>query len=772
MFSEYASRFLAQSQSRLYPNQQQQQNQDNGSNNTTSPNDQRRYQRGSSRLGSRHLNRPQMPNPYQPGGSQVSRFPFASRNPLPSAPLFFSATDEFRDTDDVEEHEREVADLYALQKSRRHFGASRLSESSEVDEEERSGNADDEDEEGRNTLNRPYTAGRGIHSSWRGEKRNTRGRPPAIQESVVENTHREGSVADSAATSTTTSRKGKERLVDVDLSSSERSSIDAMEREEAETEDELPPPRQEFRNPPRGGISRKNEWMPEETDEETARLNPRPPSTDRESVPPEVTGDAVEVLRHDPFWATFFWINLAALFATTLLVYLNTDVPTGKKPLGDTVYTVLQKSYHLLAVDTVVALFVAALWLALLRSFIKPLTYLILIAVPIILFSFSLYPFISSYKYSWHGQRFQDTLMRTFSLVPFASACFWVYLTISARHHIARAMDILSFSCRVLDASPALHLVGAASLAAHVIGFWVWLLMVSRVFLEGHWSKGKKDLYIIDVSTWWLGVYYVLMLLWSQSIISAIQRAISGAATSQWYFHRNAIPAPSSRQVVLASFHHAAGTLFGTICLSTFLTVAIRLPLLILPRRIVGITSVFFYSFVPSPIASLTNPLTLTYAAIHSQPLSQSARGIGNLTFISRLEVTTTLTPSSLRATPGHGHNGDALIAYRTAKLLLHSTRWIMTFALGIGGWVSTARSLHLVEGYSGSLYAYIVGLGAGVIGWGVLGATEGVVLHVLDGLVVCWGSEVGAEGGGSVRYCREAGELFGEKERFGGVRV
>jgi hypothetical protein len=89
-----------------------------------------------------------------------------------------------------------------------------------------------------------------------------------------------------------------------------------------------------------------------------------------------------------------------------------------------------------------------------------------------------------------------------------------------------------------------------------------------------------------------------------------------------------------------------------------------------------------------------------------------------------------------------------------------------MSLALGFGGWVSTARTLKLEDtGFRGSLYAYIVGLIAGAIGWGILGAMEGVLACIVDAVVVCWGSEVGSSGRGEVRYCREAGWLFGEDE-------
>jgi len=55
------------------------------------------------------------------------------------------------------------------------------------------------------------------------------------------------------------------------------------------------------------------------------------------------------------------------------------------------------------------------------------------------------------------------------------------------------------------------------------------------------------------------------------------------------------------------------------------------------------------------------------------------------------------------------------------------------------------------------------VGLIAAAIGWGVLGAIDGVVAGVVDAVVVCWGSE--RSRGEGVRYCREAEDLFGEDD-------
>jgi hypothetical protein len=628
-----------------------------------------------------------------------------------------------------------------------------MDETADNSKEDAADESKDEDEH-------PYGLGRGIKSSWKGEKSTKRGRPPAV-DLLLEGLERERSK--SAARDSSRGSKSRGKLVDVELSQSERSSVDALEREEL---DDAPPAFQQFRNPPNTRPSFEHAWIPRETDDETARLQPRPPSPDRESVPAEVTGESQEAPRYDAFWGTLFWICFASLFGSAFLVWLHTDASPGKNPLGDTIYTTLSKSYHLLAVDTLVAVIVATIWLALLRSFLRPITYFLLVVVPIILFSFSLYPFISSFKGSWQGGSVQDKMMRASSVVALIGTALWMYLWFKARHSIERAIEILEFGCKVLTESPALVLVGFAALIANIAWFWVWLAMFTRVFLEGHWAK---NLFVPDASSWWLGAFYIIMLMWTQSVISGVQRATSGATVSQWYFHRLTNPAPSSRTVVAASFMHATGTLFGTICLSTLLTILIRLPLLLLPRRLVGLLSLCFYSIIPSPIATLTNPLTLTYAAIHSQPLAESARGLSSMSFVSTTSATMTLTPNTFSNRSNTAT--DNLIPYRTAKFLVHSTRYMMAFALGFGAWVATARLLQVDgESYRGSLYAYIVGLGAAAMGWSVLGATEGIILGIVDAVVVCWGSEVGALRGTGrppiARYCREAGELFGETKR------
>lgn len=741
-----ASRFLAQSQSRIATRPEE--NHWNGGDRH------KRSNNGSSRFpASRSYLYRAIGNPYQPVASQLSHFPFASRSLAQPAPLFYSATDEFREEDDEHEHEREIADYYALQRSRRHFGNSHLEESSELDEDGRESEASRDQHLDRG----PGGRGNGIKSSWRDERTSGRSLNSRNKFITAQTKTEEEYNGDHESAS------GKERMVDVGLEDTLRTELEDFERDSHPSDFvEDDPPIQQFRKQPEASsnyLQSNSSFIPRETDKQTLLEHPRPPSSTGSSAPPSMTQHELDPPTYDSFWGHLFLLSLIGLFATAFLVYLHTSLPSeGKWRWGDTIYITIHKSYFLLGIYTLVSIFVSLLWLALLRSYIRLLVHGMLVIVPVILYSFSLYPFISSFKGSWHGESIQDKVMRWGSIFPFILATLWIYAVVQGRHATGKAVSILEFACRILAANPALLALGLLTVGVIVSWTWLWMLMFTRVFLGGHLSSSKS--FIIDVSSWWLGVYFVLVFLWSLGVIAGIQRAVTAATVSQWYFHRLAVPTPTSLQIVRAALVHALTTLFGTICLSTLLALLLRLPLLVLPRRISSILTLCAYSLIPTPIAALTNPLALTYAAIHSQPLSRSARGLTQMPFFSSTTTTSLNPPSFSRKSS----NSAPLLPYRLSKLILHASRFAMSLALGFGGWVTTARSLNVSDSSTvrGSLYAYIVGLIAAVIGWGILGTMEGVLACIVDAAIVCWASEVG-NSGREARYCREAGWLFGE---------
>ncbi|EAW07970.1 uncharacterized protein ACLA_026920 [Aspergillus clavatus NRRL 1] len=739
-----ASRFLAQSQSRLTPSSNDRRNGIGHSN----------QQPGRPRFSTSRAFLQMTIDPYQQGISHMSNFPFGSRTSALPAPLFFSANDELREDDDEAEREREIADYYALQRSRRHLSSSRLKDSLGSEEYDDSSASFEQ----RSPQDDRYIERRGIRSSWRASDKSTKGDRDVSVESG------ERIAADSERSDATRrSHSPQGNLVDVRLDDTLISGHTVKRNGTSERGDDEPPSVQLFREQP-GAVGNNHDLdpfpIPTVADKLSLLDDPRILSPGASSLPP-ISTQGLGSPFHDALWGQLFLLSLACLLATSFLVYLHTSAPTGdKSKWGDTIYFTVHGSFHLLGLYTMISIFVSLLWLVLLRFYLRPMVYVIIFAVPLILYSFSFYPFISSFRGHWSGTSIQDKALRIGSLVPFIVASVWIYNVIQSRHSVGKAISILEFACRILAANLELLAVGLGVLSCIVCWTWIWMLMFARVFLGGHVSNSNA--FAIDMSSWWLGVYFVIIYIWSLGVFAGIQKSVTAATVSQWYFHRRASPSPTSRQVVQAAFVHSVTTLFGTICFSKFIALSTRLPLLLLPSRVSRILNIFVYSFIPSSIAILADPLALTYAAIHSQPLASSARDLTRMSSISCPINASSFHPRYF----SWSRVGSApLLSYRLSKLILHAARSMMSLALGFGGWVSTARSFDfpgLSNATRGSMYAYVVGLIAGLIGWSILGAAEGVLADIVDASVLCWSSEMGLHDG-EARYCREAGWLFGD---------
>ncbi|KAI0862565.1 hypothetical protein F4860DRAFT_118309 [Xylaria cubensis] len=754
MFSEYASRFLSQSQSRL-----------SNFGAPTDGNDPPSRQPSDapsrfSRQPARFSYQSRLGNPYQ---SSQSRFGgFASRyHTAPDAPLFHSALNEFREDDD-EDDVREAADFRALQHSRRVFVSSRMEDSS-ASENDASRASLDQSGERDSRLYEDRDRPMGIKSSWNGEssfkgrqaKRKSKEEQPTAG---IQTSTRQNSESDEGG-----------KMVDVGL---ESTVIDNSVPEDLLLEtptDSSPPAFQQFKSITKGSskgaagrahsnLERDHRLMrqaiAEEDEDEEEQVTEQQPGDIPAPPQPRMYG---EIFVHDQFFAWLYLIAIASLIATFVLVWLHTSPPTKK--IGDTIYTTLNSSFYLLAVDTLVSVVVALVWMAALKSFMQPLVLLILFGVPIVLFSFSLYPMISSFQGPDHGSRFQDVVMRYAAIIPGILSIVWVWLLYKGRHEVHRAVDMLDFSSRILAANPALVLLGFGALAFVVGWTWVWLWMFTRVFLGGYFST-KLSAFVIGTATWWLAIFFFLMYVWTLSVLSGVVRATTGGTVSNWYFHRNLQTLTSSNDIVKGALGHSTTTVFGTICASTLLSLAVRLPILILPRRIAGIFEFIGWKLAPRPVTVLTNPLAVTYASVHSLPLMESASQLGRIQFLAT-GPTTTLTPSAF----SRRNQTASLVPYRMAKLLLHAARSVMAVALGFAAWVMTARQLRVQVPDSpsirGSAYAYVVGIIASAIGWAVLGAMEGILSGILDAVLICYASERRLE---RATYCIEAAKLFEDR--------
>ncbi|KAL5611946.1 uncharacterized protein BROUX77_002102 [Berkeleyomyces rouxiae] len=730
-------------------------------------------------------NRPFL-SPYRPAGTSYqqtggntgnSRFgPLAFSTRLAQqqeAPLFHSHYNEFQEEDDDDDDQgRDAADLYALQRSRRVAAASKLAESmgSEGDASNisldqsrgaQSSFADDHEANDYHDSNEPdeqtpvfqSSFRRGLKSSWHGSRHNTL-QPRQTKQHGIINEEGEHITSDTEALS------AKGGMVNVGLDSELINDDDPPASLMGHDFDNSPAPFQRFNDTDGREANVHTSFRQQPVFGESEIEESRIQDVVILSSPAES-----ELFKHDQFFAWLYLIMVASMLSTYFLVWLHTSAPDSSHPIGDTIYTTLRGSMYMLAVDTVLAIMVALVWLAALQSFVRPMVLLIVVGMPILSVSFFMYPFISSF----HGRGgMQERAMRWASSVPLAAACLWVYCVYKGRHSIHQAIKILEFSSRILRVNSALVTVGLVSLGVIVVWSWVWLTMFSRIFLDGYMSMTKAQ-WIIKGSSWWLGGWFVFMYMWTVSIINEVHRATSAATVSQWYFHRNAIPVTPSQEVVKAAVNHAFTTIFGTISQSTLLARMIRMPILFLPARLSFIIQRMANMIMPTSVVALTNPLTITYAGIHSQNLVISARGLSSMEFLGPQTPTATLTPRVFN-TPTDGPRHSGLVPYRLSKMLLHASRFIMAIVMGFAGWVVTSRQLAIEKPdgtgvVRGSLYAYTVGLVASFIGYSVMGSMESILGNIVDAVVVCYGSERRMQNGVGA-YCMEAAYLFGGRRR------
>ncbi|KAK9448572.1 uncharacterized protein V1518DRAFT_417582 [Limtongia smithiae] len=456
-------------------------------------------------------------------------------------------------------------------------------------------------------------------------------------------------------------------------------------------------------------------------------------------VPPSLN-HVTSLRSQDRFWGNLYIFSMCSLFATSFVVFLETEVVTSIS-LPDSIYTAIGGSISVLALDTFVAVAISAIWFVVLRKCVKPALYVLMVSIPFLLVGLTMYPLIMSYRDSWGGNTAQDKAMRWTSLIPTLTAVFWVWFIMTNRRAIGHAIGIVQLACNILNENQALIWLSLGTLLSFVLFTWLWVAMFARVFLKGTIIVGKTGIstWILDQNSWFLGAWYCLMFLWSWGVFSGVQRAATSITVSQWYFHRQELPLASSNVIVSTSLGLASTVYFGTSCFASIVALLVRLPLLMLPRQVAAFVQSFMMNLVPGPITSLTNPLTLSYSAMTSQALATSARGIASLRFTS--------------ATPDSSYR-DSFTAYRMSKMLLSAARALTAMALGFGAWVHAAQDVN-----GGSFYGYIVGLIGGTIGWVVLGATEGNLSMIVDAAFVSFGIDQMANHGG---HCQEADLQFG----------
>lgn len=212
---------------------------------------------------------------------------------------------------------------------------------------------------------------------------------------------------------------------------------------------------------------------------------PRQPLPD-DALPRPISAPPLAAVSHDSTWAAFYGLSMAGMFATSFMVWLGTETPNGKHPLGDTIYSTLHSAFPLLISDAILAVGIAILWLILMRHALRPFIYLLLFTVPISMFTLFLVPLIQSFRGQWEGHTIQDKAMRWGSIIPALIGVWWTYKMWKERHSLHRAVSIIALSGKIVRENQALVPFSFSVLGGFIAFTFVWILMFSRVFLRNY----------------------------------------------------------------------------------------------------------------------------------------------------------------------------------------------------------------------------------------------------------------------------------------------
>ena len=211
----------------------------------------------------------------------------------------------------------------------------------------------------------------------------------------------------------------------------------------------------------------------------------RSQTLEQSQVPPEVQFPTPNMPMYDAVWGKLYLGFVACMFATSLLVWLKTSVPTSV-PLGDTMYTLLKKSAPYLFWETLLAVAISAGWVFVMKRNSTALFYVSIVSVPFVLLGLFLYPLIMSYRSGYGGNTSQDKMMRWTSLIPLVLAGLWINFIYKGRKAINRSLGIIQLACKILADFPPLLLFNCAVVGVFIVATWIWFGMFARVFLRGH----------------------------------------------------------------------------------------------------------------------------------------------------------------------------------------------------------------------------------------------------------------------------------------------
>lgn len=396
--------------------------------------------------------------------------------------------------------------------------------------------------------------------------------------------------------------------------------------------------------------------------------------------------------RIEQLFAMIYIVLVAMTLAIGTLVSFSTNPSLGG------VYPVFGKSSGTLLVLGVFSILVAVAWLWCMRTHSREMVQLNTFAIPVVCCFTSLYAFIGSVHQA-KNHFFVHTIMRVGALVPLLAAAGWFYVLRRDKQLVGRASDMITLALKTVDKSPAIMAIGTCCGLCATIFTYLWILFLSRAFLEGSLSLLFATLFSF--------VY-----IWTWSILCNIQKCLITLTTTHWVNNYDSEHATVAKGTSWTQFIELAHR-FGGCCFSSFLSIWVkgiwaRAPGLVFGKWPSRFTQFWVYLLTPRTIVAILDPLTLPVAVVDRSSVVSAANRV--------VELFDTVDRRT----------------YWLAKMFLSATKLTFSLVVGFIGWIHADRA-----DTAANIYSYLIAIAAFLIGWTVIGSAENTLSMILDALFV-----------------------------------
>ncbi|KAI9595341.1 plasma-membrane choline transporter-domain-containing protein [Syncephalis fuscata] len=243
----------------------------------------------------------------------------------------------------------------------------------------------------------------------------------------------------------------------------------------------------------------------------------------------------------DRVFAALYLLSLAGFFITGLILLVNTSSSSLGRFLSRSTYMALKESLGLLGTMLVALCGVGAIWIFLLRNYVRILVRIHVILIPLIAVGVFIWMMTEAFVGPAMIKEPPSAGMIVLSIVSLFTAGGFGFYIKRRWYRLQQSITIIELSLDILKANPDLLAVGAFLNGLYVAFTALWLVFFNRVMLLGGIvpsPRGDPTTWVPDSSTGWLSFFYVVMFFWTTNILNDIQRITTANVVSQWYFLR------------------------------------------------------------------------------------------------------------------------------------------------------------------------------------------------------------------------------------------